>query len=106
MHHIPLPNSPSTPTTSSGGSASQAFAKPLSRVPLVHSSSDRPSISGDANARDLYFSKRLSSYSSNEQLFIDVGGAECQTVDPEEDDDEDARCITPPVCQPDSTESN
>ncbi|KAA3677091.1 coiled-coil domain-containing protein 6 [Paragonimus westermani] len=107
VHHIPLPNSPSTPTTSSGtgASGSQPFAKPLRRVPMVHSSSDRANVNNDTSSRDLYFAKRLSSYSSNEQLFVDVEGADCQTADPD-DDDEDARCVTPPVCQPDSTESN
>ncbi|CAL8098191.1 unnamed protein product [Calicophoron daubneyi] len=99
-YHGPLPTSPATPTT--GSSSGHAFAKPISRVPPVVSSSDRSSFATDSFDRDSYLQKRLSAYSSSEQLFVDVRLEDVQP-DPEDDDDEDARCATPPVCQPDST---
>ncbi|OON14445.1 hypothetical protein X801_09765, partial [Opisthorchis viverrini] len=96
QHNFPPPNSPATPTTSSGsvGGGGQGFAKPRRRVPLVVAPADRTAVVPDTNTRDSYLENRLSSYSSSEQLFVDIG-PDSQTGD-QEDDDEDARCVTPP----------
>ncbi|CAH8466270.1 unnamed protein product, partial [Dicrocoelium dendriticum] len=66
------PNSPATPTTSSGSGNGQSFVKPTNRVQPVSSWPERASVGSDLNGREKYFEKQLSSYMSHERLFVDV----------------------------------